>query len=112
MRIKNWKFVVKDVNLLDLYNDNIDVSVTLEDDTQYIVVVSTIKNICEQIEKGGKRFLLPGCPQIIVETLEYVNVNDALIDYAQSDAYWLKLHHYSDILSATQLDEIGNEEEN
>lgn len=90
-------------------NDNIDVSVTLENGEEFTVVIATVKNIEQQIRNEGKGYLPPGCPQIIVDLLSEDIVNQALSEFADSDAHWLKFHHCSDIISTEDLENIYKE---
>lgn len=109
MKIEKWKFLISDYDMLDKNNDNIDVSVTLENGETFIVVIATVKNIEQQISNEGKGYLPPGCPQIIVDSLTEDIVNRALSEFADSDAHWLKFHHCSDIISTEDLEKIYKE---
>lgn len=40
-------------------------------------------------------FLEPGCPFVIVIKLTVEVIEKAIHAHAQNDAYWLKLHHFS-----------------
>lgn len=106
MRIKDWKYLIEDLNKLNLENDNVDVAVTLETGECFTVVVATIKNLEQQMVIDEKKYLSPGCPQIIVSSLEDGTVFQALSDFASGDAHWLKLYHCADIISTHELEKI------
>lgn len=58
----------------DIYDDNLDVSVELEDGSEYRVIVGTPKNFLTLMNRQGMDFLEPGCPFIIVRksTMEII----------------------------------------
>ena len=104
MKIANWKYLISDPEQLDIDNDNIDVSVTLENGRQFNVVITTLKNLESQVKSAG--YLLPGCPQIFVEKMSDDLVLRALTDYADGDAHWLKFYHAADIITTQYLDKL------
>ena len=64
---------------IDVFNDNIDVCVTLENGKEYTITVATAENLKELMRKDGKRFIEPTEPFAIVESITEENIK-ALID--------------------------------
>jgi len=58
---------IKDVE--DIFDDNMDVAVKLDDGHEYIVVVATQKNLLTLMDNKKSDFLSPGGPMIIVRKL-------------------------------------------
>lgn len=80
------------INNCDQLNDNIDVLVTLENGNSYCVTVATIDWICSKV---GQRYLPSGSPDIIVKELNCKLIEDAVNEYAEGDAYWLRVFSMS-----------------
>ena len=74
-------------------DDNMDVIVTFEDDTSYVLVVATPQNLITQMRKDNKSFLPAGCPFAIVEELTMENIELVVESFCYDDAYWLKYYH-------------------
>ncbi|GGG15239.1 hypothetical protein GCM10010912_69580 [Paenibacillus albidus] len=83
--------------LSDIENDNIDVSIKLEDGTNITVVVSTPQNLIQQMNNENVNFISASQPDIIVRSLTYENIQQAIEDYANGDAFWLKLLYVASI---------------
>ena len=80
---------------LENYNkdkDNIDVFVELENGENYCVVVATIRWIQEIIKNG---YLEQSLPFIIVDEINEELIKKAIENYAQGNAYWLKVYALS-----------------
>ncbi|WP_449603302.1 hypothetical protein [Paenibacillus sp. Marseille-Q9583] len=75
----------------DIENDNIDVFIELEDGTNITVVVSTPLNLLQQMNEENVNFISASQPDIIVRSLTHENIQQAIEDYANEDAFWLKL---------------------
>lgn len=92
MKVKSITYPTALDNGVDVDDDNIDVFVELDDGRIYCVVVSTYKNIATQMEKSNTDYLEAGSPLIIVKKLTYEIIEKAINDYAQDDAYWIKIY--------------------
>ena len=77
----------------DLVEDCLDVCVTLEDNSSYLVEVTTPEFLIVLMENG--KFLLPGYPYIIVSELTDEIIRAAIQEFidAEEDSYWLKLYY-------------------
>ena len=60
MIVKEISFPTPLTDIEDIYNDNIDVLVDLENGRSYTVVVGTYKNILSLMDKENSNFLPPG----------------------------------------------------
>lgn len=76
----------------DRLNDNIDVFVKLENGNSYCITVATSDWICDRV---GTKYLPSGAPDIIVKELEYKLIEEAINEYAEGDAYWLRVYSMS-----------------
>lgn len=77
---------------IDIENDNIDVFVELEDGMTYTLVVATIKNLEQYMERKKLAYLPPRPPDIIVRKLDEDSIRAAMESYAEGNAFWLKLY--------------------
>jgi hypothetical protein len=80
----------------DIYNDTVDVFVTLEgDDFEYWVEITTPQALSFHMEKNKENFIEPGYPCIIVRELTPLVIREALEAFTvdKEDAFWLKLYH-------------------
>lgn len=116
MLVRSISFPSPLINIEDIYDDNIDVFVTLEDGSDYTVVVTTYKNILSLMDKDKANFSEPGCPCIIVRKLTTKVIQEAIEAYAEDDAYWLKLHHFAadidiDVFEKLQKNQIEDNED-
>ena len=55
----------------DIYGDNLDVFVELEDGSEYIVILGTPKNFLTLMNRHEMDFLKPGYPFIIVRKFNH-----------------------------------------
>jgi hypothetical protein len=76
---------LKDVE--DIFDDNIDVAVKLDDGHEYIVVVATQKNLLTLMNNEKSDFLSPGDPMIIVRKLTKEVIEEAIQAYADLKFY-------------------------
>jgi hypothetical protein len=81
---------LKDVE--DIFDDNIDVAVKLDDGHESIVVVATQKNLLTLMNNEKSDFLSPGDPMIIVRKLTKEVVEEAIQAYAENNGYYLKFY--------------------
>ncbi|MEC0233384.1 hypothetical protein P4H71_03325 [Paenibacillus kribbensis] len=91
MRIKKIVYPTPLSQIADIENDNIDVFIELEDETNISVVVCTPKNLISYMAKENINFIPASPPDIIVKSLTEENIEQAINNYAQEDAFWLKL---------------------
>ena len=95
----------------DLYNDNLDVFVELEDGSKYCVIVGTPKNILYLMDKDGMNFSELGITFIIVRKLIFDIIKEAIEAYAEGDAKWLKLHHFAAEIPNEVYDKLREEQD-
>ena len=95
----------------DLVNDCLDVCVTLEDDSSYLVEVTTPEFLNVLMEKS--KFLPPGYPYIIVSELTDEIIRAAIQEFidAEEDSYWLKLYYMVISLDSKDVNEILDRKE-
>lgn len=79
-----------DIN--DIYNDNIDVCVKLDDGNEFVLVVATPQNLINQMKNDNVPFIKPGLPFIIVESLTEKNIKIMLDEYLKEDDQYLKIY--------------------
>jgi hypothetical protein len=109
--IKNISFVIPLTDIEDIYDDNIDVGVELENGCEYTVTVGTPKNFLTLMNRREMDFLGPGCPFIIVRKLTMEVIEKAIHAHAQYDAYWLKLHHFSVSIESGMFDKLQEDQD-
>jgi hypothetical protein len=90
----------------DIFDDNIDVAVKLEDGRTYILVVATQKNLLTLMDNEKSDFLSAGDPMVIVKKLTKDVVEKAIEAYAEGEAYYLKF--YGANLDAKTLDVLDD----
>jgi len=93
-RVKSFCFISPEPE--DIYNDMVDIFVTLEDDDfEYWIEMATPKAFSTYMEKNNQKFLEPRFPFIIVSELTSAVIEEALNAFAteREDAYCLKLYH-------------------
>jgi len=112
MVVKKISFPVPLTNIEDIYDDNIDVFVDLENGRSYTVVVGTYKNILSLLKKEKNNFLPPGEPMIIGKKLTMEVIEEAIEAYAKDDdGYWLKLDHFASFIEAEVFDKLEKSED-
>jgi len=117
VKIKKIKYLVPPK---DLFNDALDVFVTLEDDYCsdgfcYFLEITTPKFLSTMMKKGKSTFLEPGYPYIIVSKLtddiiraaieSLINPKDSPDD---DELRWLKFYHVIPKLTTEEIDGILN----
>lgn len=90
--------------IVDPFNDNIDVLVELDDGNCYTTVVITPKNISQLINVGNNMYLEPGPPMVIVNKLSHETIQVALESFCDGNAYWLKEYYMSGNFDINLLD--------
>ena len=103
MEIKKIWYPTRLETLPDIYNDNIDVHVSLDDEFCddhdrfcYVLVVGTPQNLSELMDQWETDFFPPVDPPfIIVRKLTEEIIEQAIRAFVdkKEDAYWLKLYH-------------------
>jgi hypothetical protein len=107
MLIKKIRFIDE---IRDVYNDSVDVGVVFEDGYSYTIVVSTPRDLLEEMHQEKTNFIRPGTPRIIVKKLTKEIVTEAIQAYAENDGYWLKLYQFADDIDISVLDQLEAED--
>lgn len=102
MKVESITFLSDLKDVKDIFDDNMDVSVNLENGRNYVVVVGTPKNFLRLMENEKSDFLSPGDPIVIVKKMTKEVIEEAIQAYAEDDAYFLKF--YSAELDTKTLD--------
>ena len=92
MKVTNINYLHYLEDVEDIFDDNIDIAVTLDDGHEYVVVVATQKNLLTLMNNDKTDFLSPGDPMIIVKKLTKEVVEEAIECYAEGNAYYLKYY--------------------
>ena len=71
----------------NIKNDNIDIFVKLENGNKYCITVATIDWISDHVGSGS--------PDLIVKELQNQVIEDAVKEYSEDDAYWLRVFSMS-----------------
>ncbi len=81
----------------DATKDNIDVFVKLESEKNYCITIATSEWMREYI---GDSYLPCGAPMIVVKRLDKTLIEKVINEYAEDDAYWLRVYSmsYGDII--------------
>jgi hypothetical protein len=112
MRVKKISFPVPLTNIENIYDDNIDVFVDLENGRSYTVVVGTYKNILSLLTQENSNFLPPGEPMIMVRKLTMEIIEEAIEAYTKDDdGYWLKLYHFASFIEPSIFDTLEKSED-
>ena len=110
MKIKKISYLGPRV---DLENDCLDVFVTLENDTYYMIEVTTPKFFYTLMGKFKSEFVPPSYPYIIVSKLTDEIIRAAIKEFinAKEDSFWLKLYHITPTLKIRDINEILDRKE-
>ncbi len=106
MKVESITFLSDLKDVKDIFDDNIDVSVNLENGRNYVLVVGTPKNLLRLMENEKSDFLSPGDPIVIVKKITKEVIEKTIQAYAEDDAYCLKF--YSAELDTKTLDVLKN----
>ena len=97
----------------DIFNDSLDVFITLEDSyctdgCCYFIEVTTLQFLATIMENENNAFLLPDYPCIIVSKLTDDIIRAAIESFINSDdeVRWLKLYHIIPKLNTQEINEI------
>ena len=102
MKVESITFLSDLKDVKDIFDDNMDVAVKLENGRDYVLVVGTPKNLLTLMEDEKSDFLSPGDPIVIVKKMTKEVIEEAIKAYAEDDAYCLKF--YSAELDTKTLD--------
>jgi hypothetical protein len=112
MIVKKISFLIPLKNIENIYDDNIDVFVELENGRSYTVIVGTYQNVLSLLNQENSNFLHPGEPMIMVRKLTLEVIEEAIEAYAKHrDAYWLKLHHFASFIEPSIFDTLEKYED-
>ena len=106
MKVESITFLSDLKDVKDIFDDNIDVSVNLENGRNYVLVVRTPKNLLRLMENEKSDFLSPGDPIVIVKKITKEVIEETIQAYAEDDAYCLKF--YSAELDTKTLDVLND----
>jgi hypothetical protein len=112
MKVKKISFPIPLKDVENIYDDNIDVFVTLENGRSYTVIVGTYQNILSLLNQENSNFLPPGEPIIMVRKLTMAIIEEAIQAYATCrDAHWLKLYHFATFIEPSMFDTLEKSED-
>ena len=78
MRVKKISFPISLEDVENIYDDNIDVFVDLENGRSYTVIVGTYQNVLSLLNQENSNFLPPGEPMIMVRKLTMEVIEEAI----------------------------------
>ncbi len=91
MKIKSINYL-SDWAEVNALNDNIDVSVVLDDERQYTFVVATPNNVFWCMENEGQDYFF-GTPMLFVKSLTVENIERAVTAIVTEDhGRWLEIY--------------------
>ena len=95
---------------IDIYNGSVDVFVTLEDDTKYLLEVTTPQALASHMDERKQRFLEPMYPFIIVRELTSAVIKEVIEAFIieREDGFWFKLYYSMPYLTVDDLNLIIN----
>jgi hypothetical protein len=85
MKVKSINFLSFIEDIDDISDDNIDVSVNLENGQNYVVVVGTPKNLVKLMKNEKSNFLSPGYTIVIVKKMAKEVVEEVIKAYADGN---------------------------
>lgn len=91
MKLKEIYYPTPLIKIENIYDDNIDVIVTLENGTKYTIVVFTPDNFKSLMKKDRLPYISPGLPVSIVEKLTEENI-ELLIQAFLEEPDYLRLY--------------------
>ena len=106
MRIKSIRILEE---IRDLELDSLDVLVECENGYTYVVVVTTPEYLADELVQENINYIRPQSPIIIVRKLTKQIIEEALLAYAENDAYWLKLCHFGHLIDISVLNQLQEE---
>ncbi len=111
MKIINIEYPSSLSEVKDIYNDNMDIFVELDDGMTYIFTVATPQNYYWYMDKEGIDYMDPGIPYVIVRSLTEENIRKVIETYLnECDGYWFKFYAMAGIneyaFSSESLDKM------
>jgi len=104
MEIKEIQLVTEIENI---YDDAVDVNVTLDDNFTYVIEVVTPQHLLSLMKDRNQPFIEPGEDYIIVEKLTPEIIEETIKAFVQENqAYWLKLLHISSYFDIETLHKV------
>ena len=103
MKVKSIEILEE---IIDLELDSLDVLVKCEDGYTYVVVVTTPVDLADEMAQEKMNYLKPQGPKIIVKKLTKQIIEEAILAYAENDAYWLKLCHFGHLIDISVLNQV------
>ena len=103
MKIKTIRILEE---IRDLRLDDVDVLVESESGFTYVVVVTTPAFLDDEMAQEKTNLVKPCGPRIIVKKLTKQIIEEAILTYAENDAYWLKLCHFGHLLGISVLNQV------
>lgn len=97
MKIRKITYPTSLEKISDIFNDNIDVFVEMEDGKNYTLTVCTPEYYISKMKKEKLNFVPAGCPDIIVNKLTDDVIKEALENFCEYDGYWIKLYYLAGI---------------
>ena len=94
---------------VDIYDDSVDVLVTLEgDDSEYWLEVTTPQALASHMDERKQQFLEPFYPFIIVRELTSAVIKEAIEAFIveRQDNFWFKLYYSIPYLTIDDLNLI------
>ena len=94
---------------VDIYDDSVDVLVTLEgDDSEYWLEVTTPQALASHMDERKQQFLEPLYPFIIVRELTSAVIKEAIEAFIveRQDNFWFKLYYSIPYLTIDDLNLI------
>lgn len=112
MKIKKITYPTPLEKISDIYNDNIDVFIEMEDGKNYMLTVCTPQFYISYMKKERLDYIPAGCPDVIVSKLTSNIIEKVLETYCEYDEYWLKLYYLAginqDIFSIESMNQMLN----
>jgi hypothetical protein len=106
MKIKTIRILEE---IIDLELDSLDVLVECENGYTYVVVVTTPAYLADEMAQEKINYIKPQSPIIIVKKLTKQIIEEAILAYAENDAYWLKLCHFGHLIDISVLNQLQEE---
>lgn len=102
MKLKEIYYPTPLIEIQDIYNDNIDVIVKLENDQSFTLEVATPENLKFLMKKDHQPYISPGAPFAIVDKLTEENIG-LLVQAFLEDPDYLRLYgcDIQDILNSS-----------
>ena len=106
---------IKEIQLVtdieNIYDDGVDVIVTLDDDFSYVIEVVTPQHLLSLMKERNQPFIEPGENYIIVEKLTPEIIEKAIKAFVEENrAYWLKVYHFAGKIDTVVFNKLQDEQ--